>query len=53
MREQTLLRPCISVREIFPNPIPFTVINTFAKGGSAKISTVLVPVHYAAPRSVL
>ena len=53
MRLQTVLRLYISVREIFSNPIPFTVINNYAKSGAVQISKVLLPVHHAASRSVL
>ena len=42
----------ISKRD-FSNPIAFTVINNYAKGGVAQISTVLGRVHHAARRSVL
>ena len=53
MRQQTLLRLCISVTEFFCNPIAFRAINNYAKDGVVQISTALVPVHHAARRSLL
>ena len=53
MRWQTVLSLFISITEIFSNPIAFTVINNYAKGGVVQISTALVPVHYAARQSLL
>ena len=53
LRKQTLFRLCISVREIFSNPIAFTVINNYTESGVLQISRVLLPVDRAARRSVV
>ena len=53
MREQTVFRLCIWVREVFSNKIAFTVINDYAKVGVVQISTVLLPVPHVAHQSVL
>ena len=53
MPQQTLFRLCISVREIFSDPIAFTVINNYAKGGVVQISAAVVPVQRDAGGSLL
>ena len=53
MPQQTVLRLCISVREIFSYRIAFRDINNYAKRAAVKISTVLLPSHNAGCQSVL
>ena len=52
MRQETVLRLCISVREIVPTQLPSQWSKTF-NGGVLHIWTVLVAVHEAASQSVL
>ena len=52
-RSETVLRLCISVREIFSDPIAFTDINKYAKRAVVQISTVLLPPHLAGCQRVL
>ena len=53
MREQIVLRLCISVREIFSDLIAFIDINKYAKRAVVQISTVVLPAHHAGCQSVL
>ena len=52
MRKQTVLGLCISVREIFSDPIAFTDINKYGKCAVVMISTVVLPAHHARCESV-
>ena len=53
MRSKTVLRLCISVREIFSDPTTSRDINEYAKCAAVQISTVLVPPDHASCQSVL
>ena len=53
MRKKTVLRLCISVREIFSDPIAFIDIKKYAKRAFVEISPVLLPAHHAGCQSVL
>ena len=53
MRQKTVLRLCISVREIFSNPSAFIDIKKYAKRALVKISTVVLPAYHAGCESVL
>ena len=53
MTYQTVLRLCISVREMFSEPIAFRGINKYAKRAAIQISRVLVPADHAGCQSVL
>ena len=52
-RQETVLRLCISVREIFSNAIAFIDIHKYAKSAVLHISTVLLLAHHAGCQSVL
>ena len=53
MRSETVLRLCMSVREIFSDPIAFIDINKYAKRAVIQISKVVLPAHHAGCQSVL
>ena len=53
MGEQTVLRLCMSVRQIFSDPIAFIDINKYAKRAVIQISKVVLPAHHAGCQSVL
>ena len=53
VRQQTVLRICISARRIFSNPIAFIDINKYAKLTVVMISKVLLPAHHARCQSAL
>ena len=53
MRQETVSRLCVSVREIFSDPITFRDINKYAKRAAVQISTVLVQPDHAGCESVL
>ena len=46
MRQQAVLRYCISLKESFSDAITFTVINKYNKGAVVQIATVLQPICY-------
>ena len=52
MCSQRVQRFDILLRETFSNSITFTVINKYAKGVVAQISTVFVPGYHIAFRNV-
>ena len=52
-RQETVLRLCISVREIFSNSIVLVDINKYAKRVVVQISSVLLPADHAGCQSVL
>ena len=53
MRQQTVLRFCISLKDTLSNAITFTVINKYGKGAIVHIPTVLEPICYVACQRVL
>ena len=53
MRQKTVLRLCISVRQIFSNPIAFIDIKIYAKRVVVQISTVVLQAHHAGCQSVV
>ena len=53
MRQQTVLRFCISLKETFANTITITVINKYAKGAAVQIATVFQPICYVVCPMVL
>ena len=53
IRSQTVLRLCMSVREIISDPIAFIDINNYAKRAVIQISKVVLPAHHAGCQSVL
>ena len=53
MRYKTVLRLCISVREIFSETIVFIDIKKYAKRAVVQISTMVLPADHAGCQSVL
>ena len=53
MCRETILRICLSQRQIFANSVAFAVINKYGKGSAAIISTVFGPTYDVAFRRVL
>ena len=53
MPSETVLTLCISVTEIFSDPIALIDTNIYGKRAVVQISTVVLPGHHAGCQSVL
>ena len=53
MRQQTVLRFGISLKETFSNAINLTVINKYGKGAVIQIATVFKPISCVVSQKVL